>query len=324
MCSIMITLILVNIYIKTSNGKLILLPFIVCSIVLLMKNIFLLINKDKYSKIFNKIYAIGFLMFWFGFLMFWCYTSVISKQYSMLLFSIPFWIAGIYFFRKRILDRNIKFTNNKFNVNFGIVISCILVAVVLLLGILMLFWGIKDTYKLNKQTKNYHITNGYYHDYEIYDSDEDGTTYKLLYSYKVDDREYIISTDYGTNYIPDINSIRKVKYNPDNPSEAILVGTNNKNVLIYGGAFFVFGSLTFVIFGLTVLGVFDKVKIDVIGIYIGFVFVIIGIGLVLIQTGTTMSLLETIKNMKFGIFIPIMFVVIGLYQIVKCLFVKKV
>ena len=324
MYSIIITLILVNIYIKTPNGKLILLPFLVCSIALLLKNIFLLINKDKYSKLFNKIYAIGFLMFWFGFLIFWCYTSVINKQYSMLLFSIPFWIAGIYFFRKRILDRNSKVANNKFNINFGIVISCILVAVVLLSGILMLFFGIKDTYKLNKQTKNYHITNGYYQDYEIYDSDEDGTTYKLLYSYKVDDKEYIISTDYGTNYIPDKNSIREVKYNPDNPSEAILVGTNNKNVLIYCGAFFILGSLTFVIFGLTVLGVFDKVKIDVIGTYIGFVFVIIGIGIVLIQTGTTMSLLETIKNMKFWIFIPIMFVIIGLYQIIKCLFVKKI
>ena len=84
MYSIIITLILVNIYIKTPNGKLILLPFLVCSIALLLKNIFLLINKDKYSKLFNKIYAIGFLMFWFGFLIVWCYTSVINKQYSTL------------------------------------------------------------------------------------------------------------------------------------------------------------------------------------------------------------------------------------------------
>ena len=93
--------------------------------------------------------------------------------------------------------------------------------------------------------------------------------------------------------------------------------------MIYGGAFFVLGSLTFVIFGLTALGLFDKVKIDVLGTYIGFVFVIIGIGIFLIQNGTTMSLLETIKNMKFWVLIPIMFVVIGMFQIIKCLLVKK-
>ena len=69
-----------------------------------------------------------------------------------------------------------------------------------------------------------------------------------------------------------------------------------KNVL-----FFVFGSLTFVIFGFTILGVFDKIKIDVLGTYIGFVFIIIGTCLVLIKNGTTMSLVETIKNMRFWI-----------------------
>ena len=98
---IIITLILGNLYIKTPDCKLILLPFLVCSIVLLMKNIFLPINKDKYLKIFNLIYAIGFLMFWFGFLMFLCYTSAVNKQYQLLLFSIPFWLVGLYFFTNK-------------------------------------------------------------------------------------------------------------------------------------------------------------------------------------------------------------------------------
>ena len=70
-----------------------------------------------------------------------------------------------------------------------------------------------------------------------YDND---ITYKLTYIYEVDDIQYSITTDYGTNYIPEENSIREVKYNPSNPEEALLVGTNNSNSLIYFGLFFVF------------------------------------------------------------------------------------
>ena len=98
--SIIITIILIKIYLKTPNNKLILLPFLVCSISLLLKNIFILLNKDKYFKLFNKIYIIGFLIFWFGFLIVWCYTNIINEQYLEMLFSVLFWIAGIYIIRK--------------------------------------------------------------------------------------------------------------------------------------------------------------------------------------------------------------------------------
>lgn len=69
----------------------------------------------------------------------------------------------------------------------------------------------------------------------------------MTYIYKVDGKEYSITTDYGTNYIPDENSSREIKYNPNNPKEAVITGTNSKNSLIYFGAFFTFGALTFVI-----------------------------------------------------------------------------
>lgn len=49
--------------------------------------------------------------------------------------------------------------------------TCLLVGICLISGILMLFFGIRDTYRLNIQTKNYLITNGYYYNYEIYSSD---------------------------------------------------------------------------------------------------------------------------------------------------------
>ena len=101
--SIIIILILFNLYIKLSNEKLMLLPFLVCGGSLLMKNICLLIGKVEYLYIFNKIYIIGFFMFWFGFLIVWCYQSIINDEYLMLLFSIPFWLIGILFVRKKLL-----------------------------------------------------------------------------------------------------------------------------------------------------------------------------------------------------------------------------
>lgn len=319
--NIFITLMLFYFYIKTSNGKVILLPFLICSIVMLLKNISLLFNKSKYIDLFNKVFTITFLLFYFSLLIFGCYTSIVNKQYNFLIFSIPFWLVSIFIIKKYLFNT----TNNKFklNINFGKVISCFLVGIVFISGIVMLFFGIKDTYKLNKNTKGFITTNAYYKDYEIYDTDKDGTTYKLKYVYVIDDIEYEVSTDYGSNYIPLKNSIRKVKYNPDNPSESILVGLNNKKVLIYAGLFFVLGSIPFILFGLMMLGMFNKVKIDIIGIYIGFAFLIIGIGSVLLQNTETNSLLETIKSMKLWFLIPIMFIIIGIYQIIKKLIIKK-
>lgn len=320
--SIIASLILTNIYIKTPNGKLIMLPFMICSYALTIKYIFLLFDKNKYARLFNKVYSIGFLLFMFGFLIYWCYRCIIDKEYSMLLFSVLFWFMGIYIIKKKFRNNNEVKENNK-KLNFPIVISCLLVGVCLVSGILMLFFGIRDTYKLNKKTKNYLITDGYYYDYDIYSSDKDGTTYKLIYKYTIDNKEYTISTDYGTNYIPENNSIRKVKYNPDNPEKAILIGSNSKKGLIYAGAFFTFGALTFVIGGLSILGVFDKVKIDVVRTYIGSLFTIIGVGVVLVQNGTTMSFIETLKNMKLWILIPIMFVVVGIHQLIQGLKTQK-
>lgn len=133
-------------------------------------------------------------------------------------------------------------------------------------------------------------------------------------------KEYTITTDYGTNYIPEEGSRREVKYNPNNPEEAVLIGTNRANGLIYMGSFFTLGSFTFVLITLSVCGVFDKVKFDVIGTYIGIVFLLVGIGIVLFQNGTTTSLIETIRSFGLWILIPLMFLVIGFFQTIKSLF----
>jgi len=325
--SVFITILLIYFMIKTSSPKIIFVPFLICAISMIGKSISLIMEKKKYVNIFDKSFTIGFLLFWFGFLIYANYIAIKDKQWQLVAFSLVFWIVGIYFAKKRLVKPKEK-TNNeksktKLNIDFRILISALLVIIVLLSGIAMLFFGIMDTYRLNSITKGYIATDGYYRECDIFSSDEDGTTYKLTYVYTVNNKEYSVTTDYGTNYIPEENSSREIKYNPNNPEEAIITGTNSKNGLIYFGAFFTFGSITFILAALSVLGYFDKFKVDILGTYIGFLFFIIGIGIILFQTGTTTSLIETIKSFGLWILIPIMFIIVGIIQIVKCLLKKK-
>ena len=321
--SLFVTMLLIYLFIKTSDGKVIIFPFLICSFSLLGKNIFLVLGKKNIVKLFNKIFIYSFLLFCFGFLLFWSYINFVNKEYISLLFSLLFLVVGIGLGKKYLFKTNKKQLNSKINFNFKIIISIFLVAICLFSGILMLFFGIKDTYYLNKKTKNYITINAYFNSYDIYDIDDDGTTYTLTYIYTIDDKEYSISTDYGTNYIPDENSTKKIKYNPNNPGEAIITGTNGKNSLIFIGAFFTFGTLTFILAVLSMLGYFDKFKIDILGTYIGLLFLMIGIGIILWQNGTTMSLIETIKSFRLWVFIPLMFIFVGVFQLIRCLILKQ-
>ncbi len=307
--------------------------FLLLTICYIAENVCNLINKPLGAKTFHKIFVIIFLLFGFVFLIVWSYEWIKEKQYLPLLFTILFWIFEIYMIRRYLLG--IKSTpkqiQKKYKFDFRIVVSCFLVFGVLFSGIICLVIGIKDTYHISKITKNYLTTTGYFKDYEIYDSYEKRehnrtkthTTYRLIYTYKIDDKEYTITTDYGSGNIPEINSIRKIKYNPNNPSEAILIGTNRNNGLIYFGAFFILGGMVFILIFLYAKGVFDKVKVNIIGLYIGIVFLVVGIGIIAFQMGEVSSLMEAIKRMRFWILIPIMFIIIGVFQIVKCLFFER-
>ena len=211
------------------------------------------------------------------------------------------------------------------------IIPFFLVLIVLAVGLFCLFMGIKETYIVNRNTKDYLTTTAYFKDYEIFDSTEKWednnsnkhTTYRLIYTYKVDNKEYIIKTDYGSGYIPKINSERKIKYDPNNPSHAVLVDMNRNTALIYFGIFFTLGGMTFVLIFLQTKGLFDRIKTDVIGLYIGILFTIIGIGIIFVQNAMTSSFIETIKVMNFWILIPLMFIGVGILLTIKILFFKN-
>jgi len=52
------------------------------------------------GKIINYIYTAGFLMYLFGFLAVWDYYTILREEWILVIFSIPFWIAGIYIVKK--------------------------------------------------------------------------------------------------------------------------------------------------------------------------------------------------------------------------------
>lgn len=94
--SILILVVLLFLFVKTPNGKIVMIPFLICSIALVLKNVFSSLNNGEYVKIYTKIFNIGFLCFWYGFLFFATYKMIIEKRFELILFSIPFYIVGIY------------------------------------------------------------------------------------------------------------------------------------------------------------------------------------------------------------------------------------
>lgn len=234
--SVFITMILFYFMVKTTSPKVIFIPFLLSGVSMVGKNVALILDKKKYAIIFAKLFIVGFLIFWFGFLTVAGYRSVRDKNYSMLIFALPFWLVGIYLVKKKLLNTESK-DSTKSRIDFGIMISAVLVIAALLAGVILFIVGI-------------------------------------------------------------------VEFNEG---------------MIFAGAFFTFGSFTFVIAALTVKGVFDKSNIDVLGMYIGVLLTAIGVGTVVLKYGQVHTLTGTFQAFGFWILIPIVLVAAGTLQIVKCL-----
>lgn len=292
-------------------------PFIICISSDIVKNILLLKGENVNNRLFEKIFIIGFLSFVFLFLILWTGLSILSKDYSLIIVSIPFWIIGIFLVRKKLLGKETKLFK-KFN--FKQVFLYLFLSLFILIGIVMLYFGISNSFKNFSKTNNYVKTIGYFVDYEIYDSDEDGTTYKLIYSYNVNNKEYTVSTDYGTNMIPKEGSSRTIKYNPFNPSEAIISGGSSEILLLLIGIMFTM--IPFVIFinmSPKIKEKLDNLNFNVTTLLIGIVFLIIGFMALYMMTGT-FSIIEMYKSFSLNYLIPylilLMFIIVGILLII--------
>ena len=292
-------------------------PFIICISGDVVKNILLLKGDNINNSFFEKVSIIGFLSFIFLFLILWTGLSILSKDYSLIIVSIPFWIIGIFLVRKKLLGKETKLFKK---INFKQLFPYLFLSLFVLIGIVMLYFGISNSFKNLSKTSNYVETIGYFVDYEIYNSDEDGTTYKLIYSYNVNNKEYTVSTDYGTNMIPKEGSSRTIKYNPSNPSEAIISGGSSEIVLLLIGIMFTM--IPFVIFinmSPKIKEKLDNLSFNVTTLLIGIVFLIIGFMALYMMTGT-FSIIEMYKSFSINYLIPylilLMFIIVGILLII--------
>lgn len=87
-------------------AKVIISPFIICSISMFVENIFLLFNKEKISNIFKYIFCISFFTYMFGFISYAFYYSIVNKSYDLIIVILIFLIFGIYFFKKAFFTKN--------------------------------------------------------------------------------------------------------------------------------------------------------------------------------------------------------------------------
>ena len=141
--SLVATVLLLYFMIKSPSPKLIFIPFLICSFSMAGKSIARILNKQKMEYIFGKIFVLGFLVFFIGFLVLAGYISIRDKNYSLLIFSIPFWIVGIFLFKNRFLKKKEK-TNEESFFTFAIIVSSLLVAIVFIVGVFFLVSGIKN------------------------------------------------------------------------------------------------------------------------------------------------------------------------------------
>ena len=294
------------------------LPFIICISGDVVKNILLLKGVNANNKFFEKIFIIGFLSFVFLFLILWTGLSILNKEYSLIIVSIPFWLIGIFLIRKKLLGKETKLFKK---INFKQIFSYLFLSLFILIGIVMLYFGTSNFLKNISKTNNYVETIGYFVDYEIYNSDEDGATYRLIYSYNVNDKQYTVSTDYGTNMIPKEGSTRVIKYNPANPSEAIILGGSSDMVLLLIGIMFtMIPIIMFMNISSKVKEKVEKLNFNLTSLLIGIVFLMIGLMALYMMTGT-FSIIEIYKSFRLNYLIPylilLMFIIFGSLLIIN-------
>lgn len=193
----------------------------------------------------------------------------------------------------------------------------------ILLGIILLFFGVKITYEKSQETKGYVSTEGEFIGSSVYPSDEDGTTHGLKYLYKVDGVEYTISTDYGTGIAPKLGTKKTIEYNPSNPDEAVISGMGINGLLFILG--FMFTAIPSIPIFLMLLNAknetMPRIKDVLFGCFFGLVFTIMGGGCyyAMCAGSDSLSLIYAFETNGLLISIPIIFIIVGIYIIIGSL-----
>lgn len=100
-------MLLIYLMIHSASPKIIFVPFLFCAIASVGKNAALLLGWkkggffDKFALICDRMFKIGFFLFWFGFLIVGDYILIRDRNYGTALFTLPFWLSGIFFMKRK-------------------------------------------------------------------------------------------------------------------------------------------------------------------------------------------------------------------------------
>lgn len=169
-------------------------------------------------------------------------TSIYDKEYMKIILLGIVFIVEIIVSAKVVFNKSIlSLLGQKYGFfNMKQLSIYLLLFITFIVGICLIYFGIKNQNELKEKSKDYLETEGYYTSYSTYGESD---THKLIYTYEVDGKEYNISTDYGTMIIPKNNSTKIIKYDKNNPEEAIIEGINRNNIDICLGAVFIIISI---------------------------------------------------------------------------------
>ncbi len=200
--------------------------------------------------------------------------------------------------------------------------------VIMLIGATLIAAGVMSTIRNKEYTKYYVETKGVFSGTDIYSSDYDGTTYSLQYEYVVDGEKYYIATDYGTGIIPKDGTVKTIRYNPDNPSEAVIAGNTTSMIFYVIGFMFFFIPLVFIVTESNSKEADErkrKMKERLIPILMGVIFAGLGIGVYFLMCSGSddISLKSAWNTSGFLIVIPILFAVVGIYILFSSILPRK-
>ena len=105
--SIAVAGILIKVLFNTNDlmTRIVVIPFLVFAVAIGMTNALVVMGKKELAVKMSKVYVVAFLIYWFGFLIYWDYASLVDGNYMKILYSVPFWLGGIYFTYKRLFKR---------------------------------------------------------------------------------------------------------------------------------------------------------------------------------------------------------------------------
>ena len=202
------------------------------------------------------------------------------------------------------------------------IVIILLFSSALLAGIVLLFFGIKDSISLAIKTKDWFEAPGYFRDYSVYMVDDDGgTTYRLKYAFYSGGAEYFVETDYGSEVIPEIDSVRTVIYEPENPKNAIIKGGTASATYLTIGFMFTFIPLFMIICWLWINGKI-KLHVNVFDFTAGFLIFAVG-ELCVYMMGGSVFPWKAFGSMGFLAIIPSLMITVGILQMVKTVFSGK-